>query len=206
MDYSGCSGAGGRGVIRRFLGRGICPYQLSFVLDSTLRRFILPPERLADRLHLKEDARVLEIGPGPGYFSVEVAGRIPRGRLVLFDVQKEMLQKARRKIDAAGLHNVCFVQGDAVALPFAGEQFDVVFLVAVLGEVPDPAACLRSAYGALRPSGLLSITEQPGDPDFQPLSVVRSLAERKGFEFVERHGRGRNFTVNFRKPASVRQE
>ena len=201
----GCSGEWGS-IVKRFFGKGVCPYQLAFILDSTFRRLIISPETLANRLHLANDSRVLEVGPGTGYFSVEVARRVAHGHLELFDVQGEMLEKARQKIAAAGLRNVSFVQGDATALPFKDGSFDVVFLVAVLGEVSDPSVCLRSLYQALRPSGLLSITEQPGDPDALSRLAVRSLAEQQGFEFVENYGRRKNFTVNFRKPSIAGRE
>ena len=187
-------------ILKRFFGKGIYPSQISFWLDFPLRRLILSPQKLADRLHLNEYSWVLEIGPGSGYFSVEVARRIPQGHLELFDLQKEMLEKARRKVERAGLHNVGFTQGDAINLPFGENKFDVVFLVAVLGEVSDKERCLDAIYRALKPSGLLSITEQPGDPDFLPLPVVRSLAEKQGFEFVESYGKKKNYTANFRKP------
>jgi len=193
-------------ILKRFFGKGICPYQLSFILDSPFRRLILSPRKLADRLHLRENFKVLEIGAGSGYFSVEVARRIPQGHLELFDLQKEMLEKARRNIEAAMLHNVGFTQGNAINLPYDENEFDVVFLVAVLGEVSDPEACLRGIYKILRPSGLLSITEQPGDPDFLPLPVVRSLAEKQEFEFVESYGKKKNYTANFRKPIRIRQD
>ncbi|MHA1833521.1 MAG: methyltransferase domain-containing protein [Candidatus Baldrarchaeia archaeon] len=189
-----------KGILRRFFGKGIYPSQISFWLDFPLRRLILSPQKLADRLHLKENFNVLEIGPSPGYFSVEVARRIPHGHLELFDLQKEMLKKARCKIESAGLRNVGFIQGDAVDLPFDENEFDVVFLVAVLGEVSNKEGCLDSIYRVLKPSGLLSITEQPGDPDFLPLPVVRSLAEKQGFEFIESYGKKKNYTANFRKP------
>ncbi len=129
-----------------------------------------------------------------------------QGDLELFDLQQEMLEKARRKLEAAGLHNVGFTLGDAINLPFGENEFDVVFLVAVLGEVSDPEACLQGIYKILRPSGLLSITEQPGDPDFLPLPVVRSLAEKQGFEFVKNYGKKKNYTANFRKPIRIRQD
>jgi len=189
-----------KGILRRFFGKGTCPYQLSFILDSPLRRLILSPQKLADRLHLKENFKVLEIGPGSGFFSVEAARRIPQGHLELFDIQQEMLEKARHKIESAGLHNVGFTQGDTVDLPFDENEFDVVFLVAVLGEVSNKERCLGAIYRILKPSGLLSITEQPGDPDFLPLPVVRSLAEKQGFEFVKSYGKKKNYTANFRKP------
>ena len=114
-----------------------------------------------------------------------------------------MLEKARHKIQSAGLHNVGFTQGDAVDLPFDENKFDVVFLVAVLGEISDKERCLDAIYKILKSSGLLSITEQPGDPDFLPLPVVRSLAEKQGFEFVKSYGRKRNYTANFRKPDQI---
>ena len=98
------------------------------------------------------------------------------------------------------MRNVGFTQGDAVDLPFDENEFDVVFLVAVLGEVSDKERCLSAIYRVLKPSGLLSITEQPGDPDFLPLPVVLSLAEKQGFEFVESYGKKKNYTVNFKKP------
>ena len=186
-----------KGILRRFFGKGIYPSQISFWLDFPLRRLILSPKKLADRLHLKENFQVLEIGPGSGYFSVEVARRIPHGHLELFDLQKEMLEKACRKLEAAGLNNVRFTCGDAVNLPYDEKEFDVVFLVAVLGEVSDKEKCLSTIYRVIKPSGLLSITEQPGDPDFLPLSVVRYLAEEQGFEFVESYGKKKNYTANF---------
>jgi len=186
-------------VARRGLGRGICPHQLSFLLESGFRRLILSPETLADRLELKQDARVIELGPGPGYFSRAVARRIPKGCLLLVDLQREMLHKAGKKLQKSGLRNVAFVQANGSALPIPSDAADCVFLVAVLGEVVDSRACLREIHRALRPGGLLSITEQPGDPDFVPLPNARELAESVGFRFEKVYGGGKNYTASFRK-------
>ncbi len=183
--------------------RGIFPHQLSFILDFPLRRLILSPEELANRLHLREDSRVLEIGPGSGYFSVEVAKRIPKGHLELLDVQEEMLEKVRKKIESTGNERVGFTKGDAVRLPYRDCEFDIVFLVSVLGETPDALACMENIFRVLRPSGVLSVTEQPGDPDFLSMAEVSNLAKKCGFEFMESFGKGRNFTINFRKPPYV---
>jgi ubiquinone/menaquinone biosynthesis C-methylase UbiE len=186
-------------VLKRGAGRGTCPHQLAFLLESGLRRFVLSPERLAERLELEETARVLELGSGPGYFSRAVARRVPRGYLLLADLQNEMLQKARGKLARAGLRNVGFVQADGAALPVSSGAWDCVFLVAVLGEVSDPGSCLREIYRALRPGGLLSVTEQPGDPDFIALSDARRLVESVGFHFEKVYGGGKNYTASFRK-------
>src|SRR5208282_4923781 len=103
----------------RGAGRGTCPHQLAFLLEFSLRPFILSPERLAERLELNEAARVLELGlgPGPGYFSRAVARRIPRGYLMLVDLQREMLQKATTKLARSGFGDVGFAQANGAALP-----------------------------------------------------------------------------------------
>lgn len=188
-----------RDVLRRFAGRGTYPHQLSFLLSNPLRRLVDPPERLADRLELSADFRVLEIGPGPGFYSVEVARRIPRGHLELYDIQPEMLAKARRKLERAGLENFGCTVGDAANLPFDAGTFDVAFLVAVLGEVTDRRACVRSVHRVLRDGGLLSVTEMPGDPDRLSVEQVRRAAEGAGFRWIETIPGFRGYTATFRR-------
>ena len=186
-------------ILQRGFGRGTCPYQLAFFLDFSLRRFVLSPERLADRLELNEKSRVLELGPGLGYFSRAVARRVPNGYLLLVDLQPAMLRKARGKLAEAGIRNTGFVQANGASLPLSSGAWDCVFLVAVLGEVPDPASCLKEIYRVLRPRGLLSLTEQPGDPDFIALPEARTVVEGVGFRFEKVYGGGKNYTASFRK-------
>ena len=186
-------------IMGRGFGRGTCPHQLAFLLSFGLRRLILSPEKLAERLALAEASRVVELGPGPGYFSRAVAHRIPKGYLLLADLQREMLGKARARLRESGFRNVGFVQASAACLPLPSGAWDCVFLVAVLGEVPDPESCLREVNRVLRPGGLLSLTEQPGDPDFVPLPDARKLAEGMGFRLERVYGGGKNYTANFRK-------
>jgi ubiquinone/menaquinone biosynthesis C-methylase UbiE len=178
------------------------PHQMSPILEVRARRFLIAPAQLADRLHLDESSRVLEVGCGSGVFSVEVARRIPKGHLELFDLQREMLEKTRRKLEAAGLGAIAtYTQGDARELSFEDASFDVAFLVAVLGEVPEPERCLAALRRVVRPGGLLSITEHLPDPDFSRLPTLRALVEKAGFVFHERFGHAWSYTANFRRPA-----
>jgi ubiquinone/menaquinone biosynthesis C-methylase UbiE len=146
-------------IFKRLTGRGIYPHELAFLLDSPIRKLILSPNKLAERLHLSASSVVLEIGSGPGYFSCEVCKRIPDGHLILFDIQSEMLKKSLQKLEREKIRNANTVQGNAIFLPFNGCVFDVVFLVTVLGEVTDPKECINSINKVLRVGGILSITE-----------------------------------------------
>jgi ubiquinone/menaquinone biosynthesis C-methylase UbiE len=194
--------SGWRGVWDRFTGRGTYPHQLAFILLNPLRNLIFSPRELAERLHLAADSRVLELGPGPGFFSVSIARRVPIGHLCLVDLQREMLEKARARIRPAGVANVSFAQASATALPFARGVFDAAFLVAVIGEVPNAAACVAQLRDALRPGGLLSITELAGDPDAMTESDVAALAKAANLDHAETFPMRLGFTINFRKARS----
>ncbi len=90
-------------------------------------------------------------------------------------------------------------QAEASALPFARDAFDVAFLVAVLGEVLDPRGCAGSICNTLRPGGMLSVSELPGDPDAMQEPEVCAIAAATGFDYVETFPIRGGFTANFRK-------
>lgn len=187
----------------RLRGKGVYPHQHARSLLNPLRRLIVSPGRLTKRLGLDEGMTVLELGPGPGYFSVAAARAIPAGRLLLFDIQQEMLDMAAQRLIAGGQDHFETHVGDGKRLPFANDSVDVTFLFTVLGEVEEPQACLSEIFRVLRPGGLLSVSEQKGDPDYLNEDVVAKLTAQSGFEH-ERTFRGLlHYTFNTRKPASA---
>ena len=187
--------------VKRMLERGVFPQELSFLLELPLRRLIISPSELVERLALTPASQVLEVGPGPGYYSVGVARAIPHGRLELLDLQPEMLERAKRKLQANGLRTVGFTHSNASTIPFPESSFDVVFLVAVLGEINNREEFLREAHRVMKPVGILSISEHYPDPDFSALDTVKTLVEDHDFKLVSNHGRSWSYTANFRKSA-----
>ncbi|MUM17154.1 MULTISPECIES: class I SAM-dependent methyltransferase [unclassified Mycobacteroides] len=165
------------------------PHQAAFLLDNPIHRKFANPAGVAERLALRGSERVLEIGPGPGAFSAEIAQRLPSGHLDLFDVQPEMLKKVKRKLDRAGYRTVGFHSGDASnGLPFPDNTFDVAFLSSVIGEVPDKTACIQSLRKVLKPGGRLVFHEIFLDPDRLGIPELRALAEPEGFTFASAAG------------------
>ncbi|BBY64792.1 class I SAM-dependent methyltransferase [Mycolicibacterium helvum] len=158
------------------------PHQAAALLDNPLRRRMENPGQSIDVLELAGSERVLEIGPGAGYFSVELASRLSSGRLDLFDIQPQMLAKARRKLEQAGHRDVGYTAGQAgAALPFPAGTFDAAFLADVIGEVPDKQACVRSLASVLKPGGKLVFHEAFLDPDRLSVAELRTLCEPAGF-------------------------
>jgi ubiquinone/menaquinone biosynthesis C-methylase UbiE len=180
--------------------RGAFPHEFSWLIDNPVRRLFIAPEDLAGRVGVRDGDRVLEIGPGSGYFSVELARRAGSGCLVLFDLQPQMLVKARRKLDEHGRDNVDYVAGNASrGLPFPANHFDAAVLVTVLGEVPDAARCLEGIRQTLRPGGRLAVHEHLPDPDFVAFDELRTLAEAAGLTAAGRWGGRWNYTATFDK-------
>jgi ubiquinone/menaquinone biosynthesis C-methylase UbiE len=175
------------------------PHQATFMLDNPLRRAWMKPARIIDSFGLTGAEHVLELGPGPGFFSVEIARRLTDGRLDLFDIQPEMLKKAKRNLERAGFHDVGFTSGEASeGFPFPDNSFDVAFLAAVIGEVPDQQACIRSLNRVLKPGGRLVFLEMFPDPDRLSVQELRDLVEPEGFYFVEKTGNRWKDIVGFR--------
>jgi len=139
-----------------------CPYGQRFWVEAP--HPIITRDRLREVLDPKPDDRVLEIGPGTGYYTLDMAGWVDT--VEIFDLQQEFLDHVMARAAERGLANVVPTQGDATALPFEGDSIDAVVLTAVLGEIPDPVAALREIARVLKPDGRLIVGELFGDPHF----------------------------------------
>lgn len=190
------------GLWSRTIGRGVFPHQMTWILDLPGRGLIMSARTVAERLPVRPDARVLEIGPGSGYYSVEVARRIPEGSLTLLDIQQEMLDKSASALRAAGITNFSTRQSDGKALPFEDGAFDAVFMVTVFGEIAERESFLREAARVLKPNGVLSITEHHPDPDFEDAQVVAECLQRHGFVPLQKLGWRWAYTLNASKRGS----
>ena len=83
---------------------------------------------------------------------------------------------------------------------FPESGFDRALLVTVLGEVPDRHTAVKEVFEALRPGGLLAVTEVIFDPHFLRRTIAR-LAEAVGFRPKAVHGNCLAYTMIFERPA-----
>jgi SAM-dependent methyltransferase len=173
-----------------------CPY--AFRIFVEVPHPGISRKRLLEILDPQPGEQILEIGPGTGYYSLEVAPRI--GRLAIFDLQQQFLDHTGRLAAERGLQNVEPTQGDAQRLPYDDETFDAAYLVTVLGEIPDQDAALRELRRVLKGSGRLVVGETAiGDPHFVTSSRLREGAEGAGFAFERRLGSALAYFALLRK-------
>ena len=185
-------------VLAKLTGGEPCPYALAWLVDNPIRRRYM--SRVLDRTGIQPGERVLELGPGPGAFTVEAARRTePDGALVAVDIQPKMIADVERKAQAAGLINVETHIASAYELPLDDGSIDRTFLVTVMPEIPDRQRALTELRRVLKLDGVLSITEEFLDPDYPLARTTARWAEKAGFELAERHGNWWIYTLNFRK-------
>ncbi|WP_033292038.1 class I SAM-dependent methyltransferase [Amycolatopsis jejuensis] len=98
-----------------------------------------------------EGAKVLEVAPGPGYFSVELA-RTGRCTVTGLDVSRTFVELASEYARAQGI-SVDFRRGDVAAMPFADDSFDFLVCQAAFKNFADPVDALDEMHRVLRPGG-----------------------------------------------------
>jgi ubiquinone/menaquinone biosynthesis C-methylase UbiE len=108
-----------------------------------------------------------------------------------------MLRQVRARL---GARAPACVQASGSVLPFRDGAFDHVFLVTVLGEIPDQAGALRECHRVLRSRGTLAVTEALPDPDYVRTPVLRRRAAAAGFVAGKRLGSWFNYTHRFVRP------
>jgi ubiquinone/menaquinone biosynthesis C-methylase UbiE len=178
-----------------------CPSWMVPLLENPYFQTVAGAELLLDRAGVGPGMTVLDAGCGPGRVTLPAATRVgSSGRVVAVDVQRGMLDRLQRRLDARGVANVELRHAGLGTGAVGADWFDVALMVTVLGEIPEPRVALEELHRALRPGGVLSVTEVLPDPHYQTVDRVRTLGAAAGFEVGELH-RGRvAFTQNLVKP------
>ncbi len=182
------------------------PAFIGWFLDSALRRWLQPPDKIIERSGIKPGMTVMELGCGSGAFTTSVARKVGKeGKVYAVDIQPAMLRQLERKLAKAenqDIRNIELKQASAYDLPFADASLDLVYTITVLQEIPDRGRALREIRRVLKPGGILAVTELLPDPDYAWCSTTIKLSQREGFALDDKSGNLWNYTVKFKKPSS----
>ena len=176
-----------------------CPYGLRLWVQ--VPHPIISRSRLKRLLAPRPGERMLEIGPGTGYYTLPLAQWIgPDGRLDILDVQQAMLDDTMRRAGKRGIENITPTCADAQRLPYPDGTFDAVVLVTTLGEIPDQDAAWREMARVLKPAGRVVNGELFGDPHWVSPGATEQRATAAGLASHRRLGPSAGYFDRHERP------
>jgi ubiquinone/menaquinone biosynthesis C-methylase UbiE len=177
----------------------VCPVALAGSLDNKLRRFIQNPQKIVGP-YLKDGMTALDVGCGPGFFSIDLAYLVgSSGKVIAADLQEGMLEKIKAKIRGTELENRIILhkcQQDRIGV---SGKVDFVLLVYMVHEVPDKQGLFNEIETILKPGGQVLIIEPPFHVSKKAFEKTVKIAREAGLAVVERPKLFLNKTVVLEK-------
>ena len=129
------------------------------------------PDLIMDALGIADGAMVADLGAGGGWFTIRLARRVgPNGTVYAQDIQPQMIEAIKGRVQQEGLSNVHTVLGTDTDPKLPANSFDAVLIVDAYREMDEPGrpevlqALLRNIERALKPQGRLGVVDfLPGD-------------------------------------------
>jgi len=144
---------------------------ISFV-HETLYGLFRDPYAVLEAAGLGPGQDVLEVGCGPGFFTIPAARMVgEKGSVYVLDISPAAVERVQRKIEEEGATNVKTVLADASRTGLPGQSFDLVFLFGFRHYTGDLEKILVELHRLLKPRGTLSTEGRLWDSSelFRPL-------------------------------------
>ena len=143
-------------------------------------------EAMMDWLAPRAGQKLLDVAGGTGDISFKFLERAGPGHATVCDITEQMLVAGRTRAEAAAMSDsLDWVVGDAMALPFADNTFDVYTISFGIRNVTRPQEALNEAYRVLRPGGRLMVLEFSQLPN----PMMQAAYDAYSFNVIPRMGK-----------------
>ena len=159
------------------------------------------PHNLLKAAGLRSGQNVLEVGCGPGYFTVAAAEIVGgNGFLHSIDINPAAVQHVRQKVEEKGLKNVEVTRANVSKTALAQESIDLAFLFGIVHSLKDIDSVLSEMYRILKPGGELVVQKS----SWSESNLLKSFTKGSLFQFVEKDSRIYKFKKgDLEKPKDV---
>lgn len=165
----------------------VCSHRHSFALDNIFRKLLQNPGKIVGE-YVSRDDTVFDIGCGPGFFSIDMARMVgPGGQVFAVDLQKEMLEKVRKKAEKLGL-------ADRITLHQCSEhsigldddiKADFILAYYMVHETPDQKQFLTQIKSLLKKNGRFLLVEPFFHVNRKKFQRMTRVAEKIGFQILD---------------------
>lgn len=132
-------------------------FKMMSLIHDNLYRLFRDPYKALRAAGLKPGQRVLEVGCGPGFFTLPAAEMVgDEGSVCALDINPLAIESVMRKVNEAGRANVQILLADAADTGLPQESFDLIFLFGFRRSVGDMSRILPELHRLLKPAGVLS--------------------------------------------------
>ncbi len=113
------------------------------------------------KLDIKENSKILEIGPGPGWIGIMMAKQDPSLTIIGIELSKDMMRVANKNIRKEGIDDrISYIHGNAENMyKFLDNTFDVVFGNGTLHHWENPINVFNEIFRVLKPDGIFCISD-----------------------------------------------
>lgn len=162
-------------------------FKMMSFIHETLYGLFRDPYKALEAAGLESGQKVLEVGCGPGFFTVPAARVVgEEGSIMALDVNPLAVKHVRQKVEEQGLTNVEVLLANVTQADLPPQSVDLIFLFGLARPIGDVEAIFGAAHRLLKPGGILSIEGRlrPTDRLFQRIKRQGRIAQfrRTGHE------------------------
>ena len=179
------------GTGKYYMGR-----EISYVMGHLAADWLERPERereenvsqAIENMGIQADERIADIGAGSGYYTFRMARQAPRGKVFAVDLQPEMLDLMKQRIERQGIGNVTLIRGSETSPNLDANSVDLVTMVDVYHELSHPREMMQYIVSALRPGGRFVLLEYRMEDPTVPIKRLHKMSEEQAVREMESVG------------------
>ncbi|ROL62543.1 class I SAM-dependent methyltransferase [Bacteroidetes/Chlorobi group bacterium ChocPot_Mid] len=162
----------------------IYPVEHAGILDSYWRKLLQNPHKFL-RKYIKDGMNVLDIGCGPGFFTIPLAQLVgKKGHVVAADFQEKMLEIVEKKIQGTEIENRVRLHKCNEESTNLQDKFDFILAFYVVHETPDTEKFIEEMANLLKPEGKFLIVEPSFEVKIQDFLKIITIAERANLRVI----------------------
>ena len=164
----------------------ICPVERAGGLDNSLRKLFQNPQKILSP-YINESMTVLDLGCGPGFFSIEIAKMLNNsGKVIAVDLQEGMLEKVKNKIIGTEIEKRIEIHKCEEKKIGVTEMVDFILAFYMIHEVPDQDNLFKELKSILKPGGKIYIIEPKFHVSKKSFDCMISKLDTVGFDLIDR--------------------